>query len=368
MSDAPRELRPGEDFGGYRLSARVWQGNFCDVWRAEGEGGVEVALKIATTDAGRRMLESEAAIAPRIARCAVVQVSAFCEGPLPHIVMRWLGGRNFRNVLDDVKTPDARARVVLKLLRVIDTMASVHASTGLTHGDLKPENVLVDEKGEPRVADFGLAREIRAHRMQAPLAHSLATVAGPLGGTLAYLPPEGVKGDEPSHAGDVYALGVMLHEALLGRRPEKGVGPEDLKRVLPADAVDVLVQALAFDPRDRYQSAVALAEALRPIVPALTETGASRVARAAGQFLLRGAAAFFVGLRYAAVLALLAGYAFLIVAGLVVHPGIWLSALAIVPLHATIRWEGPETPQEVSLRRAGMVVASAQARKRRGAA
>src|SRR5206468_2405535 len=84
---------------------------------------------------------------------------------------------------------------------------------GLIHRDLKPANVLFDERGEPRVADWGLARD---------LGRSKLTVTGTAMGTAAYMAPEQIEGLDVDRRADVYALGTILHELVAGERPFSG--------------------------------------------------------------------------------------------------------------------------------------------------
>jgi hypothetical protein len=178
---------------------------------------------------------------------------------------------------------------------------------------------------------------------------------GLIGGTMAYLAPELIKGAAPSCRGDVYALGVMLHEVLLGRRPDKALGAESLRPLLPDPVIEVLLKALAFDPRERYSGALSMWGELKDI-SALTASGPMHWARLTGRYLQAALAAFFITLRYASVLVLLASYAWLLLLGVTEHPVVWLSFLPILGFHYFVRWEGVETSKEAPLRRSGEVV------------
>jgi serine/threonine-protein kinase len=144
----------------------------------------------------------------------------------------------------------------------------------ILHRDIKPENLIFNESGTLKVTDFGIAKMLGGSR-------TLATRAGEVIGTPAYMAPEQAKGGELSPATDVYAVGVMLYELLSGRRPFSDEGdplsllfkhayedPDPLDEVAPAvprPLVDVTMKALSREPEDRYQSAeefgVAVAEA-----------------------------------------------------------------------------------------------------------
>ncbi len=347
----------GQVYSGCRLIQRVSEGNFCEVWRAHSPAG-QVAVKIACSPIGARMLAEEWAFASVLAndpKLRIVPITCYEESPTPHLVMPWIGTISFRTVLEQVRGGDDRPRALAQLIAVVETMSAIHSRHRLVHGDLKPENILIDREGRPLLTDFGLARETQSQRRSQALCHSMGSGAGLIGGTLAYLAPELVKGGEPSRAGDVYALGVMLHEVLLGHRPDKAIGPEALKPLLPDEAITVLMKALAFSPRDRHHSAIALRDHLRRS-PELTVTGPKRWAMIAARYIQAGLAALFISMRYAAVLCLLSSYVYVGVKGIVDNPGWWIVFAPILVLHSIVRWEGPETAEEARLRRTGQVV------------
>jgi len=249
-------------------------------------------------------------------------------------------------------------------------VGSLHVH-GIVHGDLKPENVLLHRPVAsveiPYLIDFGLARFRREVRLEQSLKASLQTGDALTGGTLAYMAPEIVKGGEPSAQGDVYALGVMLHEVLTGRRPSKVTTPAELKRKVPESLIPILLKALAYEPSERYPSARAFANDLQRERAALSATGANRLARAFGRFVLGGLAACFVALRYVSVAVILASYVAILAGALAVFMNegpvgglVLLIFLPIAVLHGVIRWEGPETAEEASSRAAGNVVEAYQ--------
>jgi tetratricopeptide (TPR) repeat protein len=180
-------------------------------------------------------------------------------------------------------------------------MGAAHAA-GIVHRDLKPANIMVDASGQALVMDFGIARSVISHTEMTPAdgtpalldtplgAHTLThtgmatnalTVAGSVMGTLDYMAPEQARGQPVDQRADVYALGLILRDMLLGRtsRPKTGNAFQDLKERLAeplpspssvdADipsALDAIVtRALAFDPAERYPSAQELADALKAL-------------------------------------------------------------------------------------------------------
>jgi eukaryotic-like serine/threonine-protein kinase len=363
---APEPTGPGltrVDFLEVTLERRVAEGRFAEVWRGVGADGHPVALKVATSDVGARMLRAEDALGETVEGCKrVVPILAFQDGARPRLVMPWIGeGRTLRDALRAVKSEDDRARLTTTLAWIAESMAQLHAA-GVVHGDLKPENVLLDERGAPWLTDFGLSREVWRVRLAGSLSLSMRTQDDVTGGTLAYLPPEAVKGAEPSRVGDVYALGVMLHEALLGRRPDKVVSPEEVKRLLPEPAALLLLRALAFAPEDRYPDARALHRDLREALPVLALVGLARRWLFLRRHVVAGLAALFVALRYTAVVGLLALYVVIGVMAYVKHPTVAIAYAPFLLLHIVVRWEGPETDTEAAARRAGQVLLRARRR------
>ncbi len=170
-----------------------------------------------------------------------------------------------------------RERVDL-FLKVCDAVGSAHRR-GIIHRDLKPLNILVDTEGEPHVLDFGLAKVVGPDAMTESAMD--ATAAGEFMGTFAYASPEQVSGDPDlvDTRTDVYALGVILYDLLLGRRPYelggnvhemiKGImetrphPPRDFDPEFDLDLETILLTSLAKDVERRYQSVQDLADDLR---------------------------------------------------------------------------------------------------------
>ncbi len=131
---------------------------------------------------------------------------------LPYFVMEYVAGREFDRFVHE---RDLSVEDTLGMLRVVLDAAHYAHERGVVHRDLKPSNILVDEQGQPKLVDFGLARTLVAS------ADTFASLTGQMLGTMAYMSPEQVRADpdEIDRRTDVYSLGVILYEILTGASP-----------------------------------------------------------------------------------------------------------------------------------------------------
>lgn len=241
--------------------------------------GREVALKFLRADLAqqpqvRSRFEHEARAAARLMHPAAVTVfdSGESDG-IPYLVMERLPGRRLADDLRSGPLPEGQVRRLA--LDVLGALGAAHA-LGILHRDVKPGNLLFTDDGSVKLADFGIAKS-------ADLADQ--TMAGQLVGTAAYLAPERLRGNEATPASDLYALGVVLYEALTGVKPFEGDTPisvayavdtTEAPRVRAAlpdvdDRLDeVIHRALAKDPGHRFSTAAEMAAHLRAHVPTAT--------------------------------------------------------------------------------------------------
>jgi serine/threonine-protein kinase len=211
----------------------------------------------------------EAHSAARLRHPAIVSIhEAATDERATYIVYEYIAGPTLASLLQ--ASPPSPRRVAEMVARLADALDYAH-QCGIVHRDVKPANVLIDHDGQPMLADFGLAR-------QADNSTTL-TQEGDLLGTPAYMPPEQVRGDQEAVDGrsDVYGLGVLLYESLVGRLPFLGSGaavfqqilhdepppPRQLRPGISADLETICLKAMAKEPAQRYPSARALAEDLR---------------------------------------------------------------------------------------------------------
>ncbi|MCX6951063.1 MAG: WD40 repeat domain-containing serine/threonine protein kinase [Verrucomicrobia bacterium] len=290
------DLRVGGRLAQFELVDEIGRGAMGRVWLArDTQLDRLVALKTLPADPGsgrllEARLEREARTAAGLRHPSIVAVHGFGRvDDTVWLAMEFAEGGDLRTRLrDQPMSAPAVAQMGAKLARAL---AAAH-DAGVLHRDLKPSNILLDEHGEPKLGDFGLA---------APAAGvGDLTLTGQLLGTPSYLAPEGLVPHRGplTAASDVYSLGAVLYEMLVGRPPFVGdspaailaavtgrdpVSPSQIRPGLPRDLETIVLKALEKEPAARYASARALAEDLeafaqgRPI--------AARPVSAAGRFM-----------------------------------------------------------------------------------
>jgi serine/threonine-protein kinase len=200
-----------ETIGGrYRLEQRIGVGGMAEVWLAhDNHLDRRVALKLLGTDADPLRFEREAQAIASLSHPNICRLFDYgSEGGRPYMVFEHLPGGTLEDrlgadePLDDASSEQIAAEVAAGL-------AHAH-ERGLIHRDLKPMNVVFDEEGRAKVADFGIARVSGADTL---------TDEGTLLGTAAYMSPEQAQGESVTPASDVYSFGVILYRMLTGRLP-----------------------------------------------------------------------------------------------------------------------------------------------------
>lgn len=154
----------------------------------------------------------EAKAAARLTHPGLVRVyDQGTDGDISYLTMEYVEGQNLRDLIRQEGT--LRIGDAFRIAEaVLDALAAAHRH-GLVHRDVKPENVLIDEDGSPKLADFGLARAVT---------EVTATSTGVIMGTVSYLSPELIARGQADARSDVYACGVLLYEMITGRAPFTG--------------------------------------------------------------------------------------------------------------------------------------------------
>jgi eukaryotic-like serine/threonine-protein kinase len=259
----------------YHGPRRLAGGGMGEVYVAEDEVlGRTVAVKVLSErllldgDARRRLVREARAAARLSGEPHTVAVFDFGEWQgRPFIVMEYLAGGSLEDLLLR-DGPQPLERTLAWLDDVAAALDHAHRS-GIVHRDVKPANLLLDERGTVHVADFGIATAVGLEAL---------TMSGTVVGTAGYLAPEQAEGRPATAASDRYALGVVAFELLTGGRPFAGESlaaeaTAHLREPVPAAtgrnarlpaAVDaVFARALAKDPVARYESCTELVAALR---------------------------------------------------------------------------------------------------------
>ncbi len=264
MPEIALEPRPGDSLGPYRITRMIGRGRMGVVFEGTADGGEPVAVKVVTTeltqdDVFLRRFRREVQAAQKISHPNVVPVLAHGdEGGLPYLVQRLIPGGSLADRIQSTGVLSL-AEAVRMLGQAAAGIDALHAA-GLVHRDIKPANILLD--GEtPYVSDFGLAKDSQASNLTRP---------GQALGSLDYMAPEQIRGEDVSPATDIYALGCVMWESLTGGPPFGGrpsmrvlfahlqEPPPDLtevRRDLDPTVARAVVRALEKEPEDRPQSA-----------------------------------------------------------------------------------------------------------------
>ncbi|HTO87673.1 MAG TPA: protein kinase [Thermoanaerobaculia bacterium] len=271
LSDRP--LKTGTLLGDrYRIDRVLGFGGMGVVYRARDlRLDIDIALKRIRPDRmspeRRETLRREIILSRRVTHPNVCRVFDLVELEGEEFVsMEFLPGRTLKEIEDEERVlPLGRGLVLAK--GICGGLAAAHR-IGVLHRDLKPENVIVTEDGIPHLMDFGIAVEKALYRGEKEDA---------VPGTPQFLAPELLRGQDPSVATDVYAMGVLLYEMFTGRVPfddndtarlvrrvlaEAPPKAETLRPDLPPELLSILDRAVAKDPAARFTDAEALADSI----------------------------------------------------------------------------------------------------------
>jgi eukaryotic-like serine/threonine-protein kinase len=266
-----RSLQP-DLIPGYRLESLLGRGGMGEVHKATQLSlNRTVAVKILATELAKdptfvARFEKEAAALATLSHPNVIDIVE--KGHIRdtwYLVMEYIDGPSLREVMrSPLLEPSAVLRMVYEICRGIDYAHS----RGVIHRDLKPENILFDEQagGIPKVTDFGLAsfveRADKTERFNVTETHVAM-------GTLSYMAPEQrLDARTADHRADIYSLGVILYEVLVGEVPVGSFAPPSKRRPGVDERVDEIVgRCLKQNPGDRYQRVSEILADMEPLVP-----------------------------------------------------------------------------------------------------
>ncbi len=292
----PRAMSSGLRFGPYVLDTRIAVGGTAEVYlahptdpRAEPQRLVVKRLlpHFSQDEEGRTMFEREAALHAAVQHDNVVTVfgAGTSEQGEPYLAMEYVDGCDCYRLLRRLKQEGHEMPCGLAVFiacEVLRGLDCVHGAIdpngtplGIIHRDVTPSNLYLSREGQVKLGDFGIARSTTRSTLR-------SEQSAVLKGKFAYLAPEQVAGEAFDHRADLFSLGTVLGEMLLGKPLFPGSGQlavllairdcridllTEIKGNLPPGLYDVLKKALSRDPARRYQTATAFAAALEPFEP-----------------------------------------------------------------------------------------------------
>ena len=276
-----RELTTGSTFAGrYQVIEELGHGGMGRVYKVfDTDIKEKIALKllrpeIALDKETVERFSNELKLARKISHRNVCRMFDLgkTEG-MSFITMEFVAGEDLKKLIRKTDRLGA-GRAVSIAKQVSEGLAEAH-HLGVVHRDLKPQNIMVDEDGNARIMDFGIARSLRGKGI---------TGAGVMIGTPEYMSPEQVDGKEVDQRSDIYSLGVILFEMVTGRVPFEGetpftIGvkhkserprnPREINAQVPEDLSRLILKCLEKDKEKRYQSADELRVGLEDIEASL---------------------------------------------------------------------------------------------------
>ena len=256
----------GQIVGNYKIEAKLGEGGMGAVYK-----GVDTMLdREVAIKALRPELASQTSVVERFRSEAVTLAklnhpniaalyTMFRQGEELYMVLEFVRGETLDTIMQRRAALPAEEAIPV-FCQVLDGIDHAH-ELGVVHRDIKPANIMLTENGKLKVLDFGIARLLGSARM---------TRAGNIIGTLEYMAPEQVKGQETDGRSDIYALGMMLYEMLTGQLPFQTENefelmmlqtetmppsPREINPNIPVEVEEAIMRAIQKNPNDRFQTA-----------------------------------------------------------------------------------------------------------------
>lgn len=262
----------------YVLTGILGSGGMATVYRAQDQRLKRVAAvkvlhdHIASRPENRERFEREARAVAALAHPNIIQIYGFSSpaAATQYIATELIDGYTLRDVVDRgwVAPPEVAVMIMVPIARAL-----VHAHRrGIIHRDMKPENIMIDRQGVPKLMDFGLARITEGDRI---------THTGAILGSPAHMSPEIIEGGTVDHRADIFGFGTVLYHAMTGHLPFDGKNPAVILNAILAckyppperhdariseEMSNIVARCLARDPDARYQSSELLLADLEAIL------------------------------------------------------------------------------------------------------
>ncbi len=276
----------GTTLGNYKILEKLGAGGQGTVYKAvDSKLGRTVVIKVlpeelTAREANLKRFEREARLASALDHpniCTIFDLNVIDD--VHFIAMQYLPGRNVRQLVSG--RPLDLSSALSIAMQVADALAAAH-SQGIIHRDIKAGNVMVNDQGQVKVLDFGLAKLLDEDAARTSgIHHTELTEVGVPYGTATYAAPEQARGDRVDSRADIFSTGVLLYEMLTGTWPFRGKTAVDVRHgvlheepvplaqarpdPVPPRLQQVIDRALKKDPRDRYQKISEFRDDLRSI-------------------------------------------------------------------------------------------------------
>ncbi len=292
QSTSANDFADEQMIGEFKLIRRLGKGGMAEVWLAEQTSLQRpVALKLLRgelleDESYIKRFQREATSAAGLAHPNIVAVYAVGEEKGQHFIAHeYIQGQTLRQVITKKGALDLP--LALHVIRQVAAALEAAGEKGIIHRDIKPDNIMVNKKGEVKVADFGLAQLIQGGGEALHLTQPGETMGTPL-----YMSPEQVRGDKLDQRSDIYSLGVTCYHMLAGRPPFQGetavsvamqhlqsepVPLTSVREDLPRPACDMVHRMMAKEPVERYASATDVLNDVKTLLRAVKAGEADKV-------------------------------------------------------------------------------------------